>query len=316
MSRSPKTTIAAVRGIGVAVITSTSGSAPAPDAASLPFRTAAPHAAPRRTGAARRYDRDPERRETARRLSRGRGCRRRGRQIRLPDPRPDPLLSAAGVRLVRRATATGRLPPSAIRVRHLETFEHRLDGDEVLLGEDLGGRHEGPLVATLDTREQAHRPRRRSFRIRRPPGAAGSSAAGPARSRSISSDRLVVGPSVSSNSRPSQELLHQIGSIPLAVRSSCLMPRASARASCRRITTSSCSLSSSSKASRRLAAPCLAERRGVVDARRRPRSARRGRARSRTSSGAGREAASPCQRASPTHSPYSQPAMPEASVVG
>ena len=196
MSRSPKTTIAAVRGIGVAVITRRSGSAPpgiaVVGATALGLR-AAPPAARRRTGAARR---SPRRRAsgTAPPRSAARACRPPRRP-----PRSQALVQRASarppaVRLVSSATATGRSPaePAAVGDLELRRAASRTPRKCCSASTSVGD-HQGALVAALHGREQRRPGRRRSCPTRRRPAGAGASGSGPARSANDLAQRRPLG---------------------------------------------------------------------------------------------------------------------------
>ncbi len=149
VSRSPKTVIATVRGIGVAVITSTCGGCPA-----LPV-SAARCSTPNRCCSSTttrpevveldllleqrvRADHDPglaAGRGVEHRLTAGGGAHRAGQQR-----------DAGG--------SVGSSQPAALA----EVAEHRLDRPEVLLGEHLGGCEQRRLPAGVDDLE--HRPER------------------------------------------------------------------------------------------------------------------------------------------------------------
>ena len=165
-SRSPNTVIATVRGIGVAVSTSTCGDAPL---------AAAPRAARRRTGAARR-----RRRARGRRTGRGRrgarGCRRRCRAC------PEAARSAA-----LRRSAAGSCPVRRVGMSSAASSGPSIRGDraQVLRREHLGRREERRLAAGVGDRRASRAARRASCPSRPRPARAGSSASPPARSRAI-----------------------------------------------------------------------------------------------------------------------------------
>ena len=89
----------------------------------------------------------------------------------------------AGVRLVSRTTLRGRLP-ARVRLSGTDQVGQQLaDAEEVLLGQDLGGGHEGALMAPLDGHQQGghrhHRLARTDVALQQPvhgqrPGQVGS----------------------------------------------------------------------------------------------------------------------------------------------
>ena len=86
------------------------------------------------------------------------------------------------------SSATRERPPAAQPPgsAHLEPAEHRPGGEMVLLGEDLGRGHEGPLEAALDRVEQRRQRRRRSCPAPTSPCSSRCIGSGEARSRRIS----------------------------------------------------------------------------------------------------------------------------------
>ena len=179
--------IAAVRGIGVAVITSTSGD--------VALRRAAGRAARRRTGAARRSPR-----------RRGRRTRRRRRCSACVPTRMSTVAAAQALgdaAPLGRGRAVGEQRDAAPAARRAASPRSTTDSSSssardrelVLLGEHLGRRHERALVPALHRHEQRGERDDGLARTRRRPAAAGASAPGCAMSSVISRDRggLVAG---------------------------------------------------------------------------------------------------------------------------
>ena len=146
MSRSPKTTMAAVRGMGVAVITSRSGSRPWPSAPRPLARRAARCSTPKRCCSS--MTTTPRERKPTRSVRRAWVPIRRSTE---PSARPAwrAVRSAAPVLLVSRATRSGRRPSERRRVGHREALDQPGHLGGVLLGQHLGGGHQRALVAAL-----------------------------------------------------------------------------------------------------------------------------------------------------------------------
>ena len=181
MSRSPKTTMAAVRGMGVAVMTSRSGSRPVPSSPRPLSRRAARCSTPKRCCSS--MTTTPRERKATWSVSRA-WVPTRMSTVPSASPAWMPARSAAPVRLVSRATRRGRRPsrvPGRGRSGRASSARTSLG---VLLGQHLGRGHQGALVAPLDWRS-AGRPRPPpSCPSRRRPAAAGAWAAGrPGRDR-------------------------------------------------------------------------------------------------------------------------------------
>ncbi len=151
MSRSPNTTMAAVRGMGVAVITSRSGSAPDPSSPLPLARRAARCSTPKRCCSS--MTTAPERMEPDLIGQQGMG----------PDHEVDSAVDKALVQagpLGRRRLGRQEGDPERTaslqrgRVGNGKPVEQGSDPEEMLLGQDLGRGHQGALVATLHGDQQ------------------------------------------------------------------------------------------------------------------------------------------------------------------
>ena len=279
--------MAAVRGIGVAVITSTSGTAsPAPLS-----RSAARCSTPKRccssiTTTPRRAERDLV-------LDQRVGADQRCRPSRRPGRRARPCARPPVTRLVSSSTRSGAVAEQAAPDRaRSRPASRRAHAGGVLLGQHLGRRHQRALVPALHARRAARSRRRRVLPAPTSPCSRRCIGCGPARSASISAIARCWAP-VSGKGSAAWNRADE-----LAVDDVADAPGVALDAPACAAPATSCSRSSSSKASRRRAAPWRAIDSGAWIAANAPvpvDQRRAGRARS-AGSGSAKLAAGPVER--------------------
>ena len=247
MSRSPKTTMAAVRGMGVAVMTSRSGSRPVPSAPRPLSRRAARCSTPKRCCSS--ITTTPSEEKTTASVRSAWVPTSRSTEPSASPPSTD-VRSEAGVRLVRRATRNGRVPPNVAGSGTTRPSTRRRTSVACCSASTSVGAIRAPWcppsipmsrAATATTVLPAPTSPCRSRCMGR----------GPARSTTRSPTARTWAP-VSGNGSPAVNCSTSVAD-PSGREVTWGMPRASSWSRRRRSTRASCSRKSSSKARRRLA---------------------------------------------------------------